>query len=130
MTEKTATNPATQHVVVLGASPKAERFSNQAVRLLVQHQHQVTAVNPAFDQVEDQPCVAHLKDIKQPVDTLSLYRSAPQLAAQIDEIIQLQPKRVIFNPGTESWELQQALTHAGIHWQEGCTLVMLRSGYF
>lgn len=119
-----------QHVVVLGASPKSERFSNQALRLLLQHKHRVTAVNPAFDRIEDQPCARSLSAISEPVDTLTLYRSASQLAGQIDEILALNPKRVIFNPGTESWELQQALTQAGISWQENCTLVMLRSGYF
>lgn len=127
MTEITSSS---QHVVVLGASPKAERYSNQAVRLLTEHQHQVTAVNPAFDEIEQQVCVHQLADIEQPVDTLSLYRNASQLSEQIDEIIALKPKRVIFNPGTESWELQQALTQAGISWQESCTLVMLRNGHF
>ncbi|OOV87413.1 hypothetical protein BTA35_0209145 [Oceanospirillum linum] len=119
-----------QHVVVLGASSKPERHSNQAVRLLKAYQHKVTAVNPAFDQIEQCPCVRQLADIHLPVDTLSLYRNAHQLANQIDEIIALKPKRIIFNPGTESWELQQALTKSGIFWQENCTLVMLRSGHF
>lgn len=126
----TETTSPLQHVVVLGASPKTERYSNQAVRLLKEHHHRVTAVNPAFDQIEGQACVHHLADIQQPVDTLSLYRNASQLSEQINDIISLNPKRVIFNPGTESWELQQALTQAGISWQESCTLVMLRSGHF
>ncbi|WP_028303708.1 CoA-binding protein [Oceanospirillum maris] len=119
-----------QHVAVLGASPKSERYSNQAVRLLLQHQHNITAINPGFDLIEGQPCVATLADIQEPVDTLTLYRSASQLTGLIDDIITLKPKRVIFNPGTESWDLQQALTQAGIPWQENCTLVMLRGGYF
>ncbi len=34
-----------QVVVVLGASPKAERFSNQAVRLLTEHDYFVIPVN-------------------------------------------------------------------------------------
>lgn len=121
---------SSQHVVVLGASPKAERYSNQAVRLLTEHKHRVTAVNPSFDRIEEQVCVANLSDIQQPVDTLSLYRNASQLSEQIEDIIALNPKRVIFNPGTESWELQQALTQADIPWQESCTLVLLRSGHF
>ena len=119
-----------QHVAVLGASPKSERYSNQAIRLLRQYHHKITAINPAFNLIEEQPCVALLSDIKEPVDTLTLYRSAPQLSSLIDDIIALKPKRVIFNPGTESWDLQQALTQAGISWQENCTLVMLRGGYF
>ncbi len=126
----TETMSHSQHVVVLGASPKTERYSNQAVRLLKEHHHRVTAVNPAFDQIEEQTCVHQLSDVQKPVDTLSLYRNASQLSEQIDDIVALNPKRVIFNPGTESWELQQALTQAGISWQESCTLVMLRSGHF
>lgn len=127
MTEKTTPR---QHVAVLGASPKPERYSNQAIRLLKEHRHQVTAVNPSFKHIEKQPCVAELSEITSPVDTLSLYRNASQLSGQIEAIIALNPKRVIFNPGTESWELQQALTQAGISWQEACTLILLRSGHF
>jgi hypothetical protein len=44
--------------------------------------------------------------------------------------VALNPRRVIFNPGTESAPLQQALDEAGIEWLEACTLVMLRTGQF
>lgn len=119
-----------QHVVVLGASPKKDRYSNQAVRLLLEHNHSVTAVNPAFSEIEKQPCVSRLCAVESPVDTLTLYRNATELVSLIDDIISLQPGRVIFNPGTESWALQQALTQARIPWQESCTLVLLRTGHF
>lgn len=124
------TQQSAQHVVVLGASPNRERYSNQAVRLLVSHRYQVTAVNPGHRTIEGQASVAQLSDITQAVDTLSLYRNATQLTGMIDDILALNPQRVIFNPGTESWDLQQALTQAGIPWRESCTLVMLRNGTF
>ena len=41
-----------QTVVVLGASPKPERYSNKAIRLLQQHRHRVIPVHPAIAKIE------------------------------------------------------------------------------
>lgn len=119
-----------QTVAVLGASPKSERFSNKAVRLLSEYQHQVIPVNPGFDAIEGWPCLKQLTDIDTPVDTLSLYMGAKGLEQQLDAILALKPGRVLFNPGTESYKVQSALTQAGIPWLEGCTLVLLRNNRF
>gem|GEM_PF-6343158 len=37
----------TMKVAVLGASQNPERYSNKAIRMLLQHKHEVTPVNPA-----------------------------------------------------------------------------------
>lgn len=121
---------STQTVAVLGASPKQERFSNQAVRLLTDYRHQVIPVNPAFEHIESWACQPNLSAITEPVDTLSLYLSADRLVEHLDSILALKPKRVLFNPGTESTEVQAALSNAGITWIEGCTLVLLRNHQF
>ncbi len=118
------------HVAVLGASTKPERYSNQAVRLLKEHGYRVTPVHPRFEEIEGLPVAASLSDINTPVDTLSLYVGPQRITPMIDEILNLNPGRVICNPGTESKELQQRLDAAGISWLEGCTLVMLRLGVF
>ena len=39
-------------VAVLGASPKRERYSNQAIRLLRDYGHTVLPVNPAQQEIE------------------------------------------------------------------------------
>ncbi len=119
-----------QRVVVLGASPKPERYSNQAVRELLAHGHEVIPVNPAVETIEGLRVVHKLSEIKDPVDTLTLYVSARVSSAQQDDILRLRPKRVIVNPGAENRDLQEALSRDGILVEEACTLVLLRTGQF
>ncbi len=130
MSEISETRPEEHHVAVLGASPKPARYSNQAVRLLLDHGYSVTPVHPNFEQIEGLQVAATLSDIERPVDTLSLYVGPERITPMIEEIIGLRPGRVICNPGTESKELQDRLDAEGIPWLEACTLVMLRLGVF
>jgi predicted CoA-binding protein len=121
---------AHQTVAVLGASNNPERYSNMAVRRLRDAGHQVIPVNPALEKIEDLPVVKSLGDITDPVDTLTLYVGPQRSTPMIDAILRLAPKRVIFNPGTESEELATALDRAHIPHFEACTLVMLQTGQF
>lgn len=117
-------------IAVLGASPKPDRYSNQAVRLLKEHNYPVIPISPAFKTIEDLPAVKNLTDIDQPIHTLTLYMNPRRLEPLIQDIVNLKPKRVIFNPGTESPSLQKSLSEAGIEWLEACTLVMLKTNQF
>ena len=117
-------------VVVLGASTKASRYSNMAVRQLKGKGYKVIPVNPGHPIVEGLDTVARLSDIKEPVHTLTLYLN-PMWSERIeDEIINLKPGRVIFNPGTESHRLRESLNNSGIPYLEACTLVMLSTNQF
>ena len=117
-------------VVVLGASPKASRYSNMAVRQLKSNGYKVIPVNPGHSMVEGLETVSRLSDIKEPVHTLTLYLS-PVWSERIEaDIIDLKPERVIFNPGTESRKLRDSLHNSGIPYLEACTLVMLSTGQF
>ncbi len=123
-------SPAHRHVVVLGASNKPLRYSNQAIHKLLEQGYRVTPVHPRLETIEGLPVAPALPAVAQPVDTLTLYVGPERLEPLIDEVVRLKPKRVIFNPGTESPALQARLEQAGIHWLEACTLVMLRIGTF
>lgn len=117
-------------VVILGASPKRERYSNQALRMLREYGHTPLPVNPGQDQIEGLPVFRRLEAIRQPVDTVTLYLSPPLSKPLAASIVALKPRRVIFNPGTESDELAAQCEAAGIEVQEACTLVLLRTGQF
>lgn len=117
-------------VVVLGASPKPGRYSNKAVRLLLEHGHRVVPVHPAIPEVEGLAVASSLGAIDALVDTLTVYVS-PTLSTPLKaQIIQLKPGRVIFNPGTENPGLAAALRENGIATEEACTLVLLNTGQF
>ncbi len=119
-----------QVVVVLGASPKVERFSNQAVRLLKAYGYTVIPVHPAVARIEDLPVAKDLRAIHDVVFTLSVYVGPQRSTALIDDMVTLRPTRVVLNPGTESSVLETALTVHGIEVINDCTLRMLREGRF
>lgn len=130
MTQYPTTLADAHHVAVLGASPKPARYANQCIRLLKQHGFHITPVHPRFEVIEALEVSAALGEITTPVDTLTLYVGPTLLEPQTAEIVRLRPGRVIFNPGTESLHVQDALSDAGIDWFEACTLVMLKTGQF
>jgi len=117
-------------VVVLGASPKPERYSNKAVVALLHHGADVIPVHPAVKEIEGLEVVAELGEIDEEVHTVTVYLSAARSSAVSDALIALSPKRVILNPGAENPELSSRLEQAGIEVEEACTLVLLASGQF
>lgn len=117
-------------VAVLGASHKPERYSNRAIRLLKQHGYRVIPVHPVQKEIEGLSVVHSIKEIDCPVNTLTVYVGPDRSSQMIDDIVSLNPERVILNPGTESETLETALTKNSIPFLEACTLVMLQSGQF
>jgi hypothetical protein len=116
-----------EKVAVLGASPKPERYSNKAVALLVEHGHTVYPVNPRGGLINGLKCYKSLKEIPEPLDTITLYLSPEVSSARAAEIIAAKPKRVIMNPGAENAELAAKCRENGIAVVQNCTLVMLRT---
>ena len=117
-------------VVVLGASPKRNRYSNMAVRQLAGSGYSVIPVNPAFKEIEGISAVPDLNSIDTEIDTLTMYVNPYLGEKAVDDILSLSPRRVIFNPGTEAPGLMRELEKAGIEYLEACTLVMLSTGQF
>jgi hypothetical protein len=122
--------PQDHRVVVLGASPKPARYANQTIRLLKEQGYQVIPVHPRYGEIEGLAVTPNLGAVTGPVHTLTLYVGPQRSAPLIHAITDLRPGRVIFNPGTESLELERRLAQVAIPAIHGCTLVMLRTGTF
>ncbi|WP_443945956.1 CoA-binding protein [Pedobacter sp. AW1-32] len=115
--------------LIIGASPDANRYSYKAAHMLKRFQHEIVNVGIKKGEVAgveiEKPGVIH-----QDIDTITLY-IGPALQPQYhDYILQTKPKRVIFNPGTENYELEKLLDQNGIEPVEACTLVLLSTGQY
>lgn len=117
-------------IVVLGASNKPHRFSYKAIKMLLEYGHHVLPVHPKIENIEGLVVKHNLSQILLPVDTLTLYIGPKRISPLIDDIVKLNPSRVILNPGTESDELELALLHNEILFVKDCTLLMLEHGRF
>ena len=119
-----------QKVAVLGASDKPERYSYKAVQMLSEAGHLPIPVHPSLKSLDNLPVFPSLEAISEPVDTLTIYLNPDISTSLKDAIVEFNPGRVIFNPGTENPDLQASLDEHAIPWQEACTLVLLRTGQF
>lgn len=120
---------AAKKTLVLGASANPSRYSFIAMNRLKAHQHPVVAVGRRQDEV------AGIQISKAPVqednvDTVTLYLNPTHQQEYYDYILGLQPKRIIFNPGTENPELMKMAREKGIEPVVACTLVMLATGQY
>ncbi|HET8731391.1 MAG TPA: CoA-binding protein [Moraxellaceae bacterium] len=120
----------TETVAVLGASPKPERYSNKAIRMLREYGHTVLPVNPAQTEIEGLPVTRSIASLPRGIDTVTVYVSPAHSTPLLQSLLDLHPARVIFNPGAENDALEGPLRAAGIEVEEACTLVLLRTGQF
>ncbi|WP_297511819.1 CoA-binding protein [Flavobacterium sp.] len=110
--------------LIIGASSNPERYSYQALLSLQKHDHEVLAIGQKVAVVNGVLIQVGLPDIKE-VDTVTLYLNPSRQQMYYDYIIGLQPRRVLFNPGTENPAFYALLTSHGIQIEVACTLVLL-----
>lgn len=117
-------------IVVLGASPKPDRYAFMAMQRLQEKGFSAAPVNPAFTEILGQKCYRSICDVPGPIDTVTMYLGEQRSTPLIEEIIRSKPRRIVFNPGAENEALENAAKGAGIDVVHGCTLVMLAAGSF
>jgi len=70
------------------------------------------------------------KQFFENIDTVTLYLNPERQKEYYDYILALNPRRVIFNPGTENIELMSLLKENNINSEVACTLVLLSSNQY
>ena len=115
--------------LVIGASTNKERYSNIAMNMLTKHEHPVLAVGLKEGKVAGVDIQTGMPAFED-VDTVTLYLNPKNQVSYYEYILSLQPKRVIFNPGTENTELQNKLEKQNIAYEEACTLVLLSTDQY
>lgn len=115
--------------LVFGASLKPNRYSNYAIQKLVNSSHEVVAFGLKTGEVAGVNIDTQLKPYKN-IDTVTLYLNPKRQVAYYNYIVSLNPKRVIFNPGTENPEFYNILKENNIYFEAACTLVLLSTNQY
>ncbi|WOC39697.1 CoA-binding protein [Polaribacter sp. HL-MS24] len=110
--------------LVLGASLKEDRYSNIVIHRLKEKNQNVFAFGMQEGTIAGVPVDVQLKKYSN-IDTVTLYLNPMRQEALYGYIIDLQPRRVIFNPGTENDVFAKLLQEKGIECEVACTLVLL-----
>lgn len=116
-------------VLVFGASTKAERYSNIAMKMLGEYGHEIKAIGGRKGEagsINIQTGHPELSDIH----TITMYVGPARQPEHYEYLLGLKPKRIIFNPGTENLEFEKMAIDRGIYAHRACTLVLLRTGQF
>ena len=112
--------------LVVGASLNPIRYSNIAIKRLLAYDKAVMAFGLRKGEVDGIPIETDQHFfLDKDIHTVTLYVGPARQAPLFDWLIQLAPKRVIFNPGTENPVFEDMLHEAGIEVVPACTLVML-----
>ncbi|CAG0990842.1 MAG: CoA-binding protein [Bacteroidetes bacterium] len=115
--------------LVIGASLKPDKYSHKAVLQLLAHGHFVKAIGIKAGNIST-VTVQTDTPLFSDINTITLYVNPTNQKPYYKYIIETNPQRVIFNPGTENAELQQLLNENNIKWEEACTLVLLSLNKF
>ena len=122
-------NQSVKKTLVVGGSTNPDRYSNKAIRLLLDYGHPVVSAGLRAGEVEGVTIETNLPKFEN-VHTVTLYVGPKNQSHYYDYIIGLSPKRIIFNPGTENDEFMEITTRNNIEVIMHCTLVMLGDGSY
>ncbi len=110
--------------LVLGASENPGRYSFLAINRLLEAGVPVKAVGKRTGRVNGVEIQTGQPQLEQ-IDTVTLYLNPVHQQQYYAYILSLNPRRIIFNPGTENNELVALAKQHGIEPLYACTLVML-----
>ena len=112
--------------LVVGATPHAHRNAYMAATRLENAGHETLNIGIRKGLVNGQEII-NLRDkpALEDIDTVTLYINPMWQEEWGPYLLSLNPKRIIFNPGTENPDLARKAEEQGIEVAFACTLVML-----
>lgn len=115
--------------LVFGASLKPDRYSNLAIKRLQENGQTVVAFGNRSGFVGNTQIKTNLNELPN-IDVVTLYMNPERQKQYYQAILDIKPKKVIFNPGTENPEFYNLLIENGIAVEAACTLVLLATGQY
>ncbi|WP_299668671.1 CoA-binding protein [uncultured Polaribacter sp.] len=118
-----------QKTLVIGASLNENRYSNRAIKKLKASKIDVVAIGLKKGIVAN-VTIDTEKIAYENIDTVTLYLNPKRQEEYYNYIMSLNPKRVIFNPGTENVNFVKLLKENHIESEFACTLVLLETNQY
>lgn len=120
----------TKKTIILGATTNPNRYAYKAGYQLTTYGHEIFPVGIKEGIFFNKQIEQNKEIIYNNIDTITLYIGANHQPEWYDYIIKTNPKRIIFNPGTENEALVELAQKNKIECIEACTLVMLSIGNY
>lgn len=117
--------------VIVGATTNQARYAYLAAQMLKEEKLEIVPLGikkgdlfgvPILD-IREKPSIEN-------VHTITLYIGPQHQPQYYEYLLSLNPKRIIFNPGTENYAFEKMIAAQGIEALEACTLVLLRTGQY
>jgi len=118
-----------EKTLIIGASSNPERYSYMAAERLLAHGYEIELIGKKPEVIFGKTIDTEKIEFED-IDTVTLYISEKFQPEYYEYVVSLNPRRVIFNPGTENPEFEELLIQNDIHVEEACTLVLLGSGQY
>jgi predicted CoA-binding protein len=117
--------------VIVGATPNPSRYAYMAADMLTEYEHEIVPIGIKKGELFGKEIlnIRELPEIKN-VDTITMYIAPKHQPEWYTYLLGLNPRRIIFNPGTENREFEKLAEANNIEPVEACTLVMLRTGQY
>jgi predicted CoA-binding protein len=113
-------------IAVVGIKAGEEEDAFRVPAYLQQQGYRILPVSPKLERVLGEPVVASLREIREPVDLVDLFRAPQHLPAHADEILAMSPRpRVVWlQLGIRHDEVARRLEAAGVAVvQDRCIMV-------
>jgi uncharacterized protein len=115
--------------LILGATDNPNRYAYRAAQSLLRHGHDIALVGIRKGEIAGQSIIRDKSPVVG-VDTVTMYVGPRHQPEWYDYILNLKPRRIVFNPGTENSELEKLARQQGIQTLQACTLVMLATNSY
>ena len=115
--------------LIVGASENPERYSWRAAQALLAQGNRIALLGSGKGRIFGLEIQNGTPEMERP-DTITLYLNPNAQSQIMDYLIGLNPRRIIFNPGTENPVFQKRAEEAGIEVISACTLVLLATNTY
>ncbi len=103
-----------KNIAIVGISSKKSRASYSVAKFLMESGYKIFPVNPNYENVLELKCYKSLKDIKDNVEIVNIFRKSEEVKPIVEEAIQIAAKVVWLQEGVINNEAGELALKAGL----------------